>query len=277
MKHAFKHFPTIAIAVLVAFTFIACEQSQGPVNNGRTQSSPPQGDRPHVELPRIFNGTWWIGNYNTGIPAQGSQGPQGTTPHIGTNGNWWIGSMDTGVAPRGQDGTAPHIGTNGNWWIGSMDTGVAAQGLDGVTPHIGWNGNWWIGSTDTGVSPQGIPGEQGPPGIMVPVTSISLSGYGLTRISEGTYTLSITEGSTTVLTATVTPNYALVQTLLWEVSGNGVQRITRVPRSVLTFTEPDTALEVRAASSSGEATISATALGSGGVGVTATITVQVAQ
>ncbi len=64
------------------------------------------------------------------------KGADGETPYI-KNGNWWIGDVDTGVkaigvdganGANGKDGITPHIGKNGNWWIGTTDTGVSASG-----------------------------------------------------------------------------------------------------------------------------------------------------
>ena len=36
--------------------------------------------------------------------GKGDPGKDGTTPHIGTNGNWWVGDTDTGVKAQGTDG-----------------------------------------------------------------------------------------------------------------------------------------------------------------------------
>ena len=100
----------------------------------------------------------------------GADGQNGLTPNIGQNGNWWIGDEDTGVPAQGEDGNnglTPNIGENGNWWVGGKDTGVPAQGEDGnngLTPNIGQNGNWWIGGKDTGIPAQGEDGDEGTPG-----------------------------------------------------------------------------------------------------------------
>lgn len=56
----------------------------------------------------------------------------GDTPYI-SGGTWWIGNHDTGVSAEGEDGVSPHIGQNGNWWIGFTDTGVKAEGQDAVS------------------------------------------------------------------------------------------------------------------------------------------------
>ena len=76
----------------------------------------------------------------------GTDGTNGLTPTIGANGSWWIGETDTGVPAQGQDGAdgtngtngtdgtdglTPTIGANGNWWIGGVDTGEPSRGLQG--------------------------------------------------------------------------------------------------------------------------------------------------
>ena len=67
---------------------------------------------------------------------QGPQGEPGATPFIGENGNWWIGEQDTGMpaqGPQGEEGTPGYsqtirIGPNGNWWVDGVDTGISAYG-----------------------------------------------------------------------------------------------------------------------------------------------------
>lgn len=78
----------------------------------------------------------------------GADGENGVTPNIGENGNWWIGNVDTGIPAQGkdgqdgQDGEMPDItiGLNGNWWINGEDTGVPAQGKDGQDGNDGNDG-----------------------------------------------------------------------------------------------------------------------------------------
>ena len=76
-------------------------------------------------------------------------GDDGVTPHIGENGNWFLGTEDTGTparGPAGQDGTdgqngvTPHIGDNGNWHIGDTDTGTPARGPAGQDGTDGTDG-----------------------------------------------------------------------------------------------------------------------------------------
>ena len=117
------------------------------------------------------NGNWFVNNKDTGIPATGPAGQNGTngtngsTPKVGENGNWWIDNVDTGIpatgaaGENGVDGETPFIGQNGNWWIGDVDTGIVAEGK---TPEItiGSNGNWFINGEDSGLPSKGEDGSK---------------------------------------------------------------------------------------------------------------------
>ena len=60
--------------------------------------------------PRIYGGYWWIGDTNTGVRAEGTQGTQGNAgtpapqPNI-RNGWWYVGDTPLNVRAVGQDGT----------------------------------------------------------------------------------------------------------------------------------------------------------------------------
>ena len=120
------------------------------------------------------NGNWFVNNKDTGVPATGPAGQNGTdgtdgangnSPTIGENGNWWLGNTDTGIpatgaaGENGTNGETPFIGQNGNWWIGDVDTGIPAEGK---TPEItiGSNGNWFINGEDTGLPSKGEDGSK---------------------------------------------------------------------------------------------------------------------
>lgn len=120
------------------------------------------------------NGNWFVNNKDTGVPATGPSGQNGTdgkdgvngnSPTIGENGNWWLGNTDTGIpatgaaGENGTNGETPFIGQNGNWWIGEVDTGIPAEGK---TPEItiGSNGNWFINGEDTGLPSKGEDGSK---------------------------------------------------------------------------------------------------------------------
>ncbi len=139
------------------------------ITNGANGADGKNGATPSIGE----NGNWWIGEFDTGVKAEGISGLDGLdgiTASIGENGNWWFGDKDTGVhasGTNGENGKTPFIGENGNWWIGDKDTGVCAGGIDGedgeagndgLSPHVGENGNWWLGETDTGVIAEGEKG-----------------------------------------------------------------------------------------------------------------------
>ena len=67
--------------------------------------------------------------------VNGVNGNNGITPHIDSvTKRWFIGETDTGIlaeGTNGSDGSTPYIGSNGNWFIENTDTGVKAQGKDG--------------------------------------------------------------------------------------------------------------------------------------------------
>lgn len=95
--------------------------------------------------------------------TNGKDGADGVTPHIGDNGNWYIGETDTGIKAEGTDGADGQDGING---VDGKDGANGQDGADGVTPHIGDNGNWYIGETDTGVKAEGTDGANGRDGVV---------------------------------------------------------------------------------------------------------------
>ena len=86
---------------------------------------------PKGDIPYIQNGTWWVGNEDTGVKAQGSDGE---TPHIGENGNWWVGALDTGVSAAGKDGSAS-IG-EGTIKLNQLDPAVQKVILAGIDKEL---------------------------------------------------------------------------------------------------------------------------------------------
>lgn len=63
---------------------------------------------------------------------QGAQGSDGSTPFVGDNGNWWIGNDDTGIKAEGTDGKTPtvEINNSGYWVINGTATTIKAEGSD---------------------------------------------------------------------------------------------------------------------------------------------------
>lgn len=116
---------------------------------------------------------------DSGVMA-GPAGHDGTTPHIDpVNKHWIIGNTDTNVVAEGtngqngQDGVSPSVTitaiTGGNrvvitdstdsYTFDVMDGQNGQNGQDGTTPHIDpTSKHWMIGLTDTGVLAEGQQG-----------------------------------------------------------------------------------------------------------------------
>jgi|GEM_PF-1334539 len=117
-------------------------------------------------------------------------------------------------------------------------------------------------------------GEDGEPGEVIPVTSIAISGAA--SVSAYEYSLFLPVGDRAILTATVSPSNALVQTVLW-VSDNPTVNVVRVPSQARFSLATGSSVEVSVAAGAPGgtiATLTATALGSGTEEVVATIRVR---
>lgn len=69
----------------------------------------------------------------------GEKGEPGTTPHIGDNGNWWIGETDTGIAAQGPDGPAgvsPAITENPGNSATSYKLDISTKAGSFTTPNL---------------------------------------------------------------------------------------------------------------------------------------------
>jgi hypothetical protein len=158
------------------------------------------------------DGSWWVGDYNTGVRAEGIDGQDGLTPYVGDNGNWWIGDYNTGVVAEGENGLTPYVGDNGNWWIGEYDTNVNAEGTDGQdgnAPYIGDDGHWYVWNKisntydQTNVRAVGENGDNGSNGTIVDFdfkdagNSCDNGGYVVTVYLDGNqdYSFTICNGS----------------------------------------------------------------------------------
>lgn len=94
-------------------------------------------------------------------------------PEIGANGNWWINGEDTGKPARGPqgiqgtpgaDGTPGAPGADGAPGAPGVDGAPGAPGADGVTPTISIDPvthNWIINGEDTKVCALGKDGQDG--------------------------------------------------------------------------------------------------------------------
>ena len=108
---------------------------------------------------------WMIGEFDTGVLAQGVNGTNGTngtngiTPNIdSTNHHWVIGGVDTGILAEGSMPTIT-ISARNTWVVNGIDTGKASNPtIDSTTHH------WMINGTDTGVLAEGVKGDRGTDG-----------------------------------------------------------------------------------------------------------------
>ena len=115
--------------------------------------------------------------------AQGIQGEPGADGHtpiilIGQNGNWFIDGEDTGVQAQGIQGPKGAQGDKGETGDQGPKGDKGDTGNNGLTPYIGDNGNWWIDNTDLGVKASGTQGETGEQGQSGKDGASVLTGYG---------------------------------------------------------------------------------------------------
>ena len=80
-----------------------------------------------------------IGNIKGPAGADGKNGSNGVTPHIGSNGNWWIGTTDTGISatgPAGKDGQDGGTGPAGKDGSDGQPGAAGKDGKDGASASI---------------------------------------------------------------------------------------------------------------------------------------------
>ena len=93
----------------------AAETSAGAAKDAAASA---EADRVVVE--QAATSASWSGDRLTVLgatspPLTGEPGPEGVTPHIGENGTWWVGETDTGVRAQGPEG-APGDGSGDVLW-----------------------------------------------------------------------------------------------------------------------------------------------------------------
>ena len=134
---------------------------------------------------------------------RGKDGKDGLTPNIGYNGNWWIGNVDTGVpaiGKDGQDGKPGEQGPQGEPGKDGQDGKPGEQGPQGEPGKDGQDGK----PGEQG--PQGEPGQNGEDGKdgvdgtdgvgIASIEKISSSGL------VDTYEITYTDGTKTTFTIT---------------------------------------------------------------------------
>ena len=75
------------------------------------------------------------------VAADGINGKDGVTPHIGANGNWFIGDADTGIKAKGikgDKGDPGRDGVDGTDGVDGIDGTDGRNGQDGVDGNLIW-------------------------------------------------------------------------------------------------------------------------------------------
>ena len=278
MKKTLKIVGIIAIAAVIGFAFAACEGPAGPAG--------PQGDRgdqgeqgtpgtgTSVTIYVNDDGYWVINGEITTVQAQGEQGPAGPQGDQGEP-----GQPGTPGAP-----VTIYINEYGYWVINGVVTTVQAQGVQGPPGQQGAPGEQGPPGQQGTPGEQGPPGQQGAPGEQGPPGQQGAPGEqgppgdhtpGLvTGMQINTTRVYLMGGEYYVLTATITPSDAIVQTVLWKTTDTNIGIAIAEPNSARfgILTGPSIVVSARA---QGYATITATAMGSGATHISETITVRV--
>ena len=100
-------------------------------------------------------GNWFINGVNTGVHAQGPEGPKGVTGMQGPEGPKGVTGMQGVTGKPGKDGATPYIGENGYWYINNENTGVPAQGPTGDATLVSYNAGQNIDITENIISALG--------------------------------------------------------------------------------------------------------------------------
>ena len=140
---------------------------------------------------------WMIGDHDTGVVAQGTNGTNGTngangiTPSINpTTKHWMLGATDTGVVAQGQTPTID-ISADNTWVINGTDTGKGASPtIDDTTKH------WIVDGEDTGIVAKGAKGDTGDDGFSPTITSERVNNKVIITVHQktGTATIDIYDG-----------------------------------------------------------------------------------
>ena len=106
----------ICIVAVMAFALASCGAGVEPEPQDTTASTAPLTLVSCVkETADGLTDTWRLtfsdGTSTTITARNGANGTDGLTPTIGENGNWWIGETDTGVKAEGSDGAPGAPGT----------------------------------------------------------------------------------------------------------------------------------------------------------------------
>lgn len=114
---------------------VGCGSSGGGGGGGNT-NPPEQTETYDPQIKAIYDLAKAAGatnlSYEEWIKSiKGAAGENGLTPEIGSNGNWWIGNYDTGVKAQGPEGPQGPQGEPGSTWLTGSGTPSATQGNNG--------------------------------------------------------------------------------------------------------------------------------------------------
>jgi|GEM_PF-1081107 len=266
MKSTFKFFGVIAIATMVGLMFAGCEGAMGP-----------QDEQPGITPQDTL--IVWLGEFAAhpiGDIAEGSAYFNSVSGHVYIfwGGEWRRMSQEAGQGQSGKDGIS--ITWRGEYAYPNRPSDPMLNDVI-HDPSSGnsyiYNGTAWVVLVAGGeIGPEG---PKGNPGEVIPVTGIAISGA--TLATAYGYGLFLSTGGQAILTATVSPSNALVQTVLW-VSDTPAVTVARAPPGARFSLATGSSVAVRVAEGTPagmRATITATALGSEAEEVVATINVVV--
>ena len=196
-----KHLKLFTIALSLLFiisALAACDMMGAPGAPGEQGPAGSDGkDGENGLTPYIQNGTWWIGDKDTGVKAEGvasAQGPQGEKGDTGEQGPQGEKGEIGAQGPQGEKGDTGAQGPQGE----KGDTGAQGpQGEKGDTGEQGPQGE----KGDTGV--QGPQGEKGDTGVSVTNAYIDENLHLWIVLSDGT---EIDAGYVGVSTTNPTPD-----------------------------------------------------------------------
>lgn len=103
-----------------------------PPTSGWSTTAPVRTDGKYL-WQRTVTYTSGAPTYSDPVWISGIDGDNGDSPYINPEtGTWWIGNVDSHVKAEGVNGSTPEVGKNGNWWVDGVDTGYQAVAEDGV-------------------------------------------------------------------------------------------------------------------------------------------------
>lgn len=176
---------------------------------------------------------------------KGDKGNDGITPRIDPiSKHWFIDDDDTGILAEGadgKDGETPHIGEKKHWFIGDTDTGIVAEGKDGRSiESIAKDENDDIVVTYSDGTKQNI----GKLTVDVQADFLTSDGFGNLRYYNGKFQYYDTGTDTWVDTSVSPENVYIMQMIPQEIKGIYGLYDVELGRNKLRWEEPsDTVID----------------------------------